>query len=40
METTTTKTGLTVKAKIFKKIYQTGRKVANDFKKTMRIIFD
>ena len=40
VETTTTKTGLTVTANIIKKVYQTGRKVAADFKKTMRIVFD
>ena len=40
LETTTTKTGLTVKANIINKVYQTGRKVEDNFKKTMRIIFD
>ncbi len=40
VETTTTKTGLTVTANIIKKVYLTGRKVAADFKKTMRIVFD
>jgi len=40
IETTTTKTGLTVTANIIKKVYQTGRKYADDFKETMRIIFD
>jgi len=40
IETTTTKTGLTIKANIIKKVYQTGRKVADNFKETMRIVFD
>ena len=40
IERTTTKTGLTVKAHIIKKMYETGRKVADNFKETMRIIFD
>ncbi len=40
IETATTKTGLTVTANIIKKVYQTGRKVAANFKETMRIVFD
>ena len=40
IESTTTKTGLTVKANIIKKAYETGRKYADNFKKTMRIISD
>lgn len=40
IETTTTKKGLTVKANIINKVYQTKRKVADNFKETMRIIFD
>ena len=40
IETTTTKTGLTVTANIIKSVYQTGRKVAANFKETMRIVFD
>jgi len=40
IESTTAKTGLTVKANIIKKIYETGRKYADNFKKTMRIISD
>ena len=40
IEMTTTKTGLKVKANIIKKKYETGRKVVDDFKETMRIIFD
>jgi hypothetical protein len=37
---TTTQTGLEVKAHIIGKIYKTGRKYADNFKETMRIIFD
>ena len=37
---TTTKTGLKVKAHIIKNKYETGRKVVDNFKETMRIIFD
>ena len=40
IESTTTKTGLTVKANIIKKVYETGRKYADNFKETMRIISD
>ena len=40
IENTTTQTGLKVKAHIIKKIYQTGRKYADNFKKNMRILFD
>ncbi len=40
IETTTIKKGLTVKANIINKAYQTKRKVADNFIKTMRIIFD
>ena len=40
IEAATTKTGLSVKANIIKKVYQTGRKVATNFKETMRIVFD
>ncbi len=40
IEKTTTRMGLKVKARIIKKIYQTGRKYSDDFKETMRIIFD
>jgi hypothetical protein len=40
METTTTKKGLKVNACIINKIYETGRKVADDFKENMRIVFD
>ncbi|MEY4518370.1 MAG: hypothetical protein RLZZ499_969 [Cyanobacteriota bacterium] len=35
-----TSTGLTVFATIFDRVYQTGRKVTEDFKKTMKIAFD
>lgn len=40
IESTTTKTGLIVTANIIKNVYQTGRKVAANFKETMRIVFD
>ena len=40
IEKTTTKTGLKVFACILNKLYQTGRKVAVDFKTSMRIVFD
>jgi Rhodopirellula transposase DDE domain len=40
IEKTTTKTGLKVTASIMNKVYQTGRKVAEGFKESMRIIFD
>lgn len=37
---TRTNTGLRVTVDVIKKVYQTGRKVAPDFKQTMRIVFD
>ena len=37
---TTTKTGLKVAACILNKVYKTGRKVADGFKDSMRIVFD
>ena len=40
IESATTKTGLTVKANIIKKVYETGRKYAENFKETMRIKSD
>jgi hypothetical protein len=40
MKKTHTKTGLNAIVKIVGKTYQTGRKVAKDFKQTMRIRFD
>lgn len=40
MEKTTTSQGLTVTVQIIDKVYATGRKVADDFKETMRIVFD
>jgi len=40
IEKTTTKSGLKVIACIFNKVYETGRKVAVGFKKSMRIVFD
>jgi hypothetical protein len=40
MEKTSTAKGLSVTVQIIDKLYQTGRKVADDFKDTMRIVFD
>jgi transposase len=40
IEKTTTKAGLKVFACIFNKVYETGRKVAEGFKESMRIVFD
>jgi len=40
VETTSTKTGLQVIAHIVSKVYETGQKVADGFKNTMRILFD
>jgi len=40
IEKTTTKTGLTVVVGITKKIYTYGKKVAEGFKKNMKIVFD
>jgi hypothetical protein len=40
IETTSTKTGLQVVAHIVAKGYEIGKKVADDFKDTMRILFD
>lgn len=40
IEKTTTKSGLKVTASIINKVYETGRKVAKDFKKTMRVKLD
>lgn len=40
MEKTKTKAGLRVQVRILDKLYETGRKVASDFKETMRIVFD
>lgn len=40
IERTKTKTGLTVKCNIIKKVYETGRKYAENYKETMRIVFD
>ena len=40
IEKTTTNSGLKVFACIFNKTYETGRKVAEGFKKSMRIVFD
>ena len=35
-----TTTGLKVKVRILDKVYETGRKCAAGFKKTMKIVFD
>jgi hypothetical protein len=40
LERATTRTGLKVVVNIIEKIYQTGRKVADNYKETMRIVFD
>jgi len=40
MEKTTTSKGLQVTVQILDKVYETGCKVADDFKETMRIVFD
>jgi hypothetical protein len=40
IEKTTTKKGLHVSASILNKVYETGRKVTEDFKESMRIQFD
>ena len=40
MQKTHTRQGLTVTVQIVDKAYQKGRKVAKDFKETMRIVFD
>lgn len=40
IETTKTKSGLKVFASLLNKVYETGRKVAEGFKKSMRIVFD
>jgi len=40
MEKTHTQTGLKAFVHIIDKLYHTGRKVADDFKETMRIVFD
>ena len=40
IENTTTQTGLKIKARIVTKVYETGRKYSENFKETMRIIFD
>ena len=40
IEKTSTATGLKVFVKIIETVYQTGRKVADNFKQTMRIVFD
>ena len=40
IERTTTKSGLKVFSSIFNRVYETGRKVAEGFKESMRITFD
>lgn len=40
MQKTKTQQGLTVMVQIIDKVYQTGREVADDFKKNMPIVFD
>lgn len=40
IEKATTKAGLKVVTCIFNKVYETGRKVADDFKESMKIVFD
>jgi hypothetical protein len=40
IENTTTKAGLKVFACIFNRVYETGRKVMEGFKESMRIVFD
>ena len=40
IEKATTKAGLKVFACIFNRVYETGRKVAEGFKESMRIVFD
>ena len=40
IEKTTTLTGLKIKVNIIPKVYETGRKYSDNFKETMRIIFD
>ena len=40
VEKTQTKTGLSVAVNTLNRVYQTGRKVADNFKNTMQIVFD
>jgi hypothetical protein len=40
MRKTATRTGLRATVNVIRRIYQTGRKVADDFKATMKILFD
>jgi len=40
IQKTTTTTGLKVTVNIIDKVYQTGRRVNEDFKKNMQIVFD
>jgi hypothetical protein len=40
MSKTDTTTGLKIEVRILEKVYETGRKCAAGFKKTMKIVFD
>ena len=40
MEKTSTKTGLSATVRVIEKIYETGRKASEAFKKNMPIVFD
>ena len=40
MRKTSTRTGLRATVNVIRRVYQTGRKVADDFKATMTILFD
>lgn len=40
MARTSTRQGLSVTVDVIDRVYQTGRKVAHDFKETMTIVFD
>jgi len=40
MEQTKTTTGLTVVVRVIDKVYQTGKKCAEDFLDSMRLVFD
>ena len=40
MRKTTTKTGLTTTVHVIKRTYEKGRKVAEEFKQNMKLVFD
>ncbi|HEU5117775.1 MAG TPA: hypothetical protein VFT74_14205 [Isosphaeraceae bacterium] len=40
MAKASTRSGLTVAVKVIEKVYETGRKCANEFKESMKIFFD